>query len=100
METISEMLDVDYPIIMGALGSLGNPELVAAVSEGGGFGLLGTAAHGRIKETYFFLSGLSMDVSTRFRVHCAHINQNHTFARTLQNTIGSQINLVYNRGIG
>ena len=43
METVAEMLGVDYPIIMGALGSLGNPELVAAVSEGGGFGLIGTA---------------------------------------------------------
>lgn len=43
METVAEMLNVDYPIIMGALGPLGNPELVAAVSEGGGFGLIGTA---------------------------------------------------------
>ena len=43
METVAEMLGVEYPIIMGALGSLGNPELVAAVSEGGGFGLIGTA---------------------------------------------------------
>lgn len=43
METVAQMLDVKYPIIMGALGSLGNPELVAAVSEGGGFGLMGTA---------------------------------------------------------
>lgn len=43
MESVAEMLGVEYPIIMGALGSLGNPELVAAVSEGGGFGLLGTA---------------------------------------------------------
>jgi len=43
METVAEMLGVEYPVIMGALGSLGNPELVAAVSEGGGFGLMGTA---------------------------------------------------------
>jgi enoyl-[acyl-carrier protein] reductase II len=43
METVAEILGVEYPIIMGALGSLGNPELVAAVSEGGGFGLIGTA---------------------------------------------------------
>lgn len=43
MENVAEMLGIEYPIIMGALGSLGNPELVAAVSEGGGFGLIGTA---------------------------------------------------------
>ncbi|MDY6795145.1 MAG: nitronate monooxygenase [Actinomycetota bacterium] len=43
MREIADMLGVEYPIIMGALGSLSNPELVAAVSEGGGFGLIGTA---------------------------------------------------------
>jgi enoyl-[acyl-carrier protein] reductase II len=42
MNTLTEMLGVKYPIIMGALGALSNPELVAAVSEGGGFGLIAT----------------------------------------------------------
>jgi enoyl-[acyl-carrier protein] reductase II len=53
METVAKMLNVDYPIIMGALGSLGNPELVAAVSEGGGFGLIGTAGMdlGKLRES-------------------------------------------------
>jgi enoyl-[acyl-carrier protein] reductase II len=42
MNSITEMLGVEYPIIQGALGGISNPELVAAVSEAGGFGLLAT----------------------------------------------------------
>jgi enoyl-[acyl-carrier protein] reductase II len=42
MKSLTEMLGVKYPIMMGALGALSNPELVAAVSEGGGFGLIAT----------------------------------------------------------
>jgi enoyl-[acyl-carrier protein] reductase II len=42
MDTVTEMLGVKYPIIMGAPGAISNPELVAAVSEGGGFGLITT----------------------------------------------------------
>jgi enoyl-[acyl-carrier protein] reductase II len=42
MNPITEMLGVKYPIIQGALGGISNPELVAAVSEAGGFGLLAT----------------------------------------------------------
>jgi enoyl-[acyl-carrier protein] reductase II len=37
------MLGCPYPIIQGAMGVICNPELVAAVSEAGGFGLLATA---------------------------------------------------------
>jgi enoyl-[acyl-carrier protein] reductase II len=40
MKDISEMLGCRYPIIQGPLGGITNPELVAAVSEAGGFGLL------------------------------------------------------------
>jgi enoyl-[acyl-carrier protein] reductase II len=43
MDTINEMLKCKYPIIQGAMGVISNPELVAAVSEAGGFGLLATA---------------------------------------------------------
>ncbi|WP_300464974.1 DUF561 domain-containing protein [Desulfobacula sp.] len=43
MNKISEMLKCKYPIIQGAMGVICNPELVAAVSEAGGFGLLATA---------------------------------------------------------
>src|SRR4030042_6232015 len=42
MEKVSERLAPRYPIIMGALGALASPELVAAVSEAGGFGLIAT----------------------------------------------------------
>jgi enoyl-[acyl-carrier protein] reductase II len=43
MDTIKEMLKCKYPIIQGAMGVICNPELVAAVSNAGGFGLLATA---------------------------------------------------------
>ena len=40
---VTEMLGCKYPIVQGAMGVICNPELVAAVSEAGGFGLLATA---------------------------------------------------------
>jgi len=44
MKDISEILGCQYPIIQGAMGMISNPEMVAAVSEAGGFGLLATMA--------------------------------------------------------
>jgi enoyl-[acyl-carrier protein] reductase II len=43
MSIVTEMLGCRHPIIQGAMGVISNPELVAAVSEAGGFGLLATA---------------------------------------------------------
>ena len=43
MLDISELLGTEYPIIQGAMGVICNPEMVAAVSEAGGLGLLATA---------------------------------------------------------
>ena len=40
---VTEMLGCRYPIVLGAMGVICNPELVAAVSEAGGYGLLATA---------------------------------------------------------
>jgi len=37
------MLGCKYPVIQGAMGIISNPEMVAAVSEAGGYGLLATA---------------------------------------------------------
>jgi enoyl-[acyl-carrier protein] reductase II len=42
MDNFADLLGTSYPVIMGAMGSISNPELVAAVSEGGGYGLLAT----------------------------------------------------------
>ena len=42
MENISELLGCRYPIIQGAMSVICNPEMVAAVSEAGGYGLLAT----------------------------------------------------------
>ena len=43
MSIIAEILGCRYPVIQGAMGVISNPELVSAVSEAGGFGLLATA---------------------------------------------------------
>jgi enoyl-[acyl-carrier protein] reductase II len=43
MSRVSELLGIEYPVIQGAMGVICNPELVAAVSEADGYGLLATA---------------------------------------------------------
>ncbi len=43
MNAISDLLGCRHPVIQGAMGVISNPELVAAVSEAGGYGLLATA---------------------------------------------------------
>lgn len=43
MAQINELLNCTYPLIQGAMGNISNPEMVAAVSEAGGLGLLATA---------------------------------------------------------
>jgi enoyl-[acyl-carrier protein] reductase II len=43
MSRITDLLGSRNPIVQGAMGVISNPELVAAVSEAGGFGLLATA---------------------------------------------------------
>lgn len=43
MSRVTELLACRHPVIQGAMGVISNPEMVAAVSEAGGFGLLATA---------------------------------------------------------
>ena len=43
MSSTTTLLGCAYPVIQGAMGVICNPEMVAAVSEAGGFGLLATA---------------------------------------------------------
>lgn len=43
MTKLTKLLGCKHPVILGAMGVICNPELVAAVSEAGGFGLLATA---------------------------------------------------------
>lgn len=40
MNSISDLLGCRYPIIQGAMSHISNPEMVAAVSEAGGYGIL------------------------------------------------------------
>lgn len=43
MGQVTDMLNIKYPIFCGAMGGIAKPELVAAVSEAGGMGILMTA---------------------------------------------------------
>jgi enoyl-[acyl-carrier protein] reductase II len=43
MTRVSELLNIGYPVLQGAMGVISNPKLVAAVSEAGGYGFLATA---------------------------------------------------------
>ncbi|MDK6291998.1 nitronate monooxygenase, partial [Aerococcus urinae] len=43
MTDVCEMLGIKYPIFCGAMGGISRPELVAAVSNAGGMGILMTA---------------------------------------------------------
>ena len=43
MSIVARMLGCQYPVIQGAMGVISNPEMVASVSNAGGFGLLATA---------------------------------------------------------
>ena len=41
---INKMLNIKYPIFQGAMANIATPEFVAAVSESGALGILGTGA--------------------------------------------------------
>src|SRR5829696_2915275 len=38
---VTELLGIEHPVVLGGMGSGTSPELVAAVSEAGGLGILG-----------------------------------------------------------
>ena len=42
---ITEMLGIEYPIIQGGMAWVAEHHLAAAVSEAGGFGLIGAPMH-------------------------------------------------------
>ena len=75
MNAVTDMLDCRHPIILGAMGVICNPEMVAAVSEAGGYGLLATAfvrdvdvLRGQIRETKK-LTGNPFGANI-YRMHC------------------------------
>ncbi len=43
---ICDLLDIEYPIVLAGMGGVATAELVAAVSEAGGLGIVGAAAMG------------------------------------------------------
>jgi enoyl-[acyl-carrier protein] reductase II len=58
MNELYDLLECQHPVILGAMGNICNPELVAAVSEAGALGVMATAfapdpefVRGQIKET-------------------------------------------------
>jgi NAD(P)H-dependent flavin oxidoreductase YrpB (nitropropane dioxygenase family) len=42
---VTEMLGIKYPIVQGGMAWIGTAELVAAVSNAGGLGVLGSVMH-------------------------------------------------------
>ena len=45
---ICDLLGIEYPIFQGGMAWLGTAELAAAVSEGGGLGIIGAGWSGRV----------------------------------------------------
>lgn len=43
---ICDLLDIEYPVVLAGMSPVARPELVAAVSEAGGLGVMGAAAMG------------------------------------------------------
>jgi len=50
MSDISQMLGTKYPIIQGPIGAINTPELIAAISEAGGYGMLALGFINNIEE--------------------------------------------------
>ena len=50
MSQLLDMLGSRYPIIQGPIGSINSPELVAAISEAGGYGMLALGFMNDIEE--------------------------------------------------
>lgn len=76
---VSEILGCRYPVISGAMGVISNPELVAAVSEAGGFGVLATAFQedpGAVREQVRALNTPMVS-----KINCGEFGVNDAFCR-------------------
>ena len=56
MSRLSKILESKYPIIQGPVGAINSPELVAAISNAGGYGMLALGAEGVQVGTRFIAS--------------------------------------------
>lgn len=74
MSQLLEMLGSRYPIIQGPIGSINSPELVAAISEAGGYGMLALGFMNDIEEVKRLLSEVKKRTGKPFGANIMIIN--------------------------
>lgn len=78
MNPITEMLGCRYPIIQGAMAGISNPEMVAAVSEAGGYGLLASGGLSGEDELRAQMEAVRKLTDKPFGVNLMAMNPNST----------------------
>lgn len=74
MSQLLDMLGSRYPIIQGPIGSINSPELVAAISDAGGYGMLALGFMSDIEEVKRLLSEVKKKTSKPFGANIMIIN--------------------------
>lgn len=74
MSQLLDMLGSRYPIIQGPIGSINSPELVAAISEAGGYGMLALGFMNDIEEVKKLLAEVKKRTSKPFGANIMIIN--------------------------
>jgi enoyl-[acyl-carrier protein] reductase II len=74
MSQLLDMLGSKYPIIQGPIGSINSPELVAAISEAGGYGMLALGFMNDIEEVKRLLAEVKKRTDKPFGANIMIIN--------------------------
>lgn len=74
MSQLLDMLGTRYPIIQGPIGSINSPDLIAAISEAGGYGMLALGFMSDIEEVKRLLSEVKKRTSKPFGANIMIIN--------------------------
>ncbi|HPD78808.1 MAG TPA: nitronate monooxygenase [Spirochaetota bacterium] len=74
MSNISEMLGSKYPIIQGPIGAINTPDLIAAISEAGGYGMLALGFMNDIEEVKRLILEVKKRTSKPFGANIMIIN--------------------------
>ncbi|HOP30198.1 MAG TPA: nitronate monooxygenase [Spirochaetota bacterium] len=74
MSQLLDMLGSKYPVIQGPIGSINSPELVAAISEAGGYGMLALGFMNDIEEVKRLLAEVKKKTDKPFGANIMIIN--------------------------
>ncbi len=74
MSQLLEMLKCRYPIIQGPIGAINSPELIAAISEAGGYGMIALGFMNDIEEVKRLLSEVKKRTDKPFGANIMIIN--------------------------